>query len=111
MEYLVEFELKVPDGTSEADLHQRREAEAAASAELGRRGRLVRLWRATLASGRTGAIGLYRAADDEEMQRIITRLPLYDWMRVSVTPLTHHPNDPVPREARAAEARLESGVR
>ena len=59
MEFLVEFETHVPDGTPETDIKDRRNAEAAASAKLGQQGHLVRLWRPTATSGK--AIGLYRA--------------------------------------------------
>ncbi len=40
------------------------------------------------------AIGLYRAADDAELQAILESLPLRPWMEISVTALAEHPNDP-----------------
>jgi muconolactone delta-isomerase len=49
MEFLVEFDLHVPDGAPESEVKERVTAEAAASAQLGREGRLVRLWRPPLA--------------------------------------------------------------
>jgi muconolactone delta-isomerase len=91
MEFLVEFELHVPDGAAESDAAQRRAAEKAASAELYRRGHLVRLWRP---AGQSLAIGLYRAGDRTELDALLGALPLSDWMRVTVTPLDPHPNDP-----------------
>ena len=47
MEYLVEFEVEVPDGTSESEVEQRQRAEAAAAAGLAAEGHLLRLWRRT----------------------------------------------------------------
>jgi muconolactone delta-isomerase len=49
MEFLVEFELNVPEGTPESEVEKRVSAEAAASAALARDGHLERLE----ATGRT----------------------------------------------------------
>jgi Protein of unknown function (DUF3237)/Muconolactone delta-isomerase len=48
MEFLVEFELNVPEGTPESDVKQRESAEAAAGGDLAREGHLVRLTRTNL---------------------------------------------------------------
>lgn len=47
MEFLVEFELRVPEAARESEVRQRVNAEADASARLAREGHLVRLWRAS----------------------------------------------------------------
>jgi muconolactone D-isomerase len=100
MEFLVEFQLSVPEGTRTDELSKRRQAEASASAGLAQTGHLLRLWRVTPALGATGAaLGLYRADSDSEMQAILRALPLYDWMRTTVTTLEPHPNDPDPGAA------------
>jgi muconolactone D-isomerase len=44
-EFLVEFDLTVPDGTPETEVEQRMRAEASAAARLAHQGHLVRLWR------------------------------------------------------------------
>ena len=51
MEFLVDFELNVPEGTPESDVKQRESAEAAAAGHLAREGHLVRLWRPLAAQG------------------------------------------------------------
>jgi muconolactone delta-isomerase len=33
-------------------------------------------------------------ASETELDCLLRALPLYEWMRVSVTPLAPHPNDP-----------------
>jgi hypothetical protein len=43
MEFLVEFEFHIPEGTSESELKARYTAEAAASAKLARDRHLLRL--------------------------------------------------------------------
>jgi muconolactone delta-isomerase len=92
MEFLVEFETHVPDGTPESEVMHRRNEEAVASAQLGQQGHLVRLWRPNAVSGK--AIGLYRADSEPQLDGLLSALPMHDWMRVGVTRLEPHPNDP-----------------
>ena len=94
MEFLVEFELEVPPGTPHAEVEQRQRAESAAAAKLAEDGHLVRLWRRPLVGDGTTAIGLYRADSEAELDDLLAALPLADWLRVAVTPLAAHPNDP-----------------
>jgi muconolactone D-isomerase len=96
VEFLVEFDLHVPVGTPESEVNQRVSDEAAASAELGRDGHLVRLWRPPVAPGERRALWLYRAESEVELGRLLGALPLSAWMQTIVTPLQPHPNDPLP---------------
>jgi muconolactone delta-isomerase len=89
MEFLVEFELAIPAGTSHAEVERRQRAESHAAAKLAEDGHLVRLWR----TGAT-AIGLYRADSETDLDGLLAALPLANWLRVTVTPLEAHPNDP-----------------
>ena len=97
MEFLVEFNLTVPDGTPESEVTERTSAEAAASADLARRGHLARLWRPPVAPGERRALGLYRADSEAELNTLLGALPLARWMQMTVTPLEAHPNDPTPQ--------------
>jgi muconolactone D-isomerase len=94
VEFLVEFELHVPEGTPESEVTQRVHAEAAASAALGRQGHLIRLWRPPIKPGERKALGLYRAENDAQLDQLLGELPLSSWMEATVTPLEPHPNDP-----------------
>jgi muconolactone delta-isomerase len=94
MEFLVDFEFEVPAGTPDAEVERRQRAESAAAAELAEDGHLVRLWKRPLGGNGTTAIGLYRARDGAELDDLLRALPLADWLRVSITPLAAHPNDP-----------------
>ena len=69
MEFLVEFELNVPEGTPESDVKQRESAEAAASADLAREGHLARLWKSPVPPGERKAVGLYRAVQRSAARR------------------------------------------
>ena len=75
-------------------------AEALRAAELAKAGHLIRLWRPPLKPGEWRSIGLFRAADEAELRQILDSLPLHIWMKVTITPLTPHPNDPQSRSSR-----------
>jgi len=94
MEFLVEFEVKIPKGTTESEVTDREDAEAEAAAKLVEDGHLVRVWKLPVGPGETPVLGLYRADSETELDGLLRALPLYEWMRVSVTPLAPHPNDP-----------------
>lgn len=85
---------KVPEGTSTEKVDELRAAEAVRAAELAKKGHLVRLWRPPLGPGEWRSIGLFRAANELELREILDSLPLHIWMKVTITPLSPHPNDP-----------------
>src|SRR5450432_693511 len=97
MEFLVEFELTVPEGAPQAEVAERVDAEAKAAENLAVQRHLVRVWK----SGAGNVIGLYRAASRFELDAILDALPLAAWMHVSVTALAAHPNDPAAAESHA----------
>jgi muconolactone D-isomerase len=101
MEFLVEFELNVPPGTSATDVEQREHAEESAAAKLAEEGHLVRLWNRPLAYGNSKIVGLYRAASETRLIGLLVALPLYEWMHITVTRLEPHPNDPATARASA----------
>src|SRR4029453_18840907 len=94
MEFLVEFELNVPEGTPESDVKQRESAEAAAGGDLAREGHLVRLWRPRVAAGETKVVGLYRADSEAQLEGLLGALPIKDWMQITGIPLEPPPNEP-----------------
>jgi muconolactone D-isomerase len=78
MEFLIEFNLDVPEGTPEAEVDNRTRAEAVAAAELAREGHLVRVWNATVAAGETKVLGLSRADSPAQLDDVLRGLPLYE---------------------------------
>jgi muconolactone D-isomerase len=105
MEFLVEFEVNVPDGAPVSEIEARNLAEASAAARLVDEGHLLRLWKPPAAPGETKALGLYRADNEDQLAGLLRALPLYDWMNITVTKLTAHPNDPGPPATGSAVAR------
>ena len=94
MEYLVEFNTTIPDDAPLPEVEQRVAGETTRVAELAAQGHALRVWKPLPEDGRRRALGLYRAASDEELEAILDSLPLRPWMEISVTALGKHPNDP-----------------
>jgi muconolactone delta-isomerase len=94
LEFLVEFDLHVPAGTPQSEVRDREKAESAAAGKLADEGHLVRLWRRPRVGDGGTAVGLYRADSEAHLDALLSDLPLADWLRVTVTPLESHPNDP-----------------
>ena len=96
-EFLVEITTTVPAGTDPAEVDRRRAAEAGRARDLAAAGHLVRLWRPV---GELRSVGLWRAADEDELrEKVLGTLPLRPWMTLVVTPLESHPNDPAKADA------------
>src|ERR1700738_1736037 len=71
VEFLVEFEINVPEGTPESEVKERENAEAVAAAKLVDDGHLVRLWKLPVTYGDTKVLGLYRARGEAELHAIL----------------------------------------
>src|SRR4051812_35530399 len=94
MDYLVTMTTHVPEGTSAEAVDDTRAREAARSRELAEQGHLLRLWRPPLQPGEWRTLGLFAAADDDELERVLSSMPLRVWRTDEVMPLQPHPNDP-----------------
>jgi muconolactone D-isomerase len=101
MEYLVTMTTRVPDGTAEEAVTDVRAREAAHSRDLAAQGYLLRLWRPPLRPGEWRTLGLFAAADADELEQVLASMPLRVWRTDEVTPLSPHPNDPGPAPARS----------
>jgi muconolactone delta-isomerase len=71
MEFLVEFEVNVPDGTPGSEVKDRESAETSAAAKLADRGHLVRIWKRPVAAGDPTVVGLYRAASEAQLKGLL----------------------------------------
>jgi muconolactone delta-isomerase len=104
MEYLVTMTTRVPGGTSPHDVEGVRAREAARTRDLAAQGRVLRLWRPPLGPGEWRTIGLFTAADPDDLERTLASMPLRIWRTDDVTALGTHPNDPGRGEIRLAAA-------
>jgi len=102
MDYLVTMTTHVPDGTSDAAVHDVRTREAAHSRELAAEGNLLRLWRPPLQPGEWRTLGLFAADDEAQLAKVLASMPLRVWRTDEVTPLSPHPNDPAGETEQAA---------
>jgi muconolactone D-isomerase len=94
MEFLVDMVTTVPPGTSDEAVADIRGREAAWSRELAGQGHLLRLWRPPLAPGEWRTWGLFAADSWEQLQEVLSSMPLHVWRKDIVTPLSEHPSDP-----------------
>ena len=94
MEYLVTMTTRVPDGTAEAAVEDIRTREAVRARELAAQGQLLRLWRPPLKPGEWRSLGLFAAADAEQLEEVLASMPLRVWRTDEITPLSPHPSDP-----------------
>ena len=94
MEYLVTMTTHVPDGTPDQAVDDIRAREAAHTRELAAQGHVLRLWRPPLQPGEWRTLGLFAAADDDQLAEVLASMPLRVWRTDEVTPLSPHPSDP-----------------
>jgi muconolactone D-isomerase len=95
MEFLINIKINWPEDMDPARKEKISQDERAHAKELAAKGHLVRMWRVT---GRRENWGLWRAKNATEMHAIISSLPVWPWMDVTVHALAKHPVDPNPFE-------------
>jgi len=93
MEFLVNIKFVWPDSITEERRKDLREKEIKMADELAKKGHLVRMWRVV---GRRENWGLWRAKDATEMHAILSSLPIWPYMDVTVHAMAVHPVDPSP---------------
>ncbi|MCW2286965.1 muconolactone Delta-isomerase [Leucobacter luti] len=91
-EFLVNIQINWPSDLPEDTIARLSTEERQMAAELARAGTLVRMWRVP---GRRENWGLWRAQDATQMHRILSELPVWPYMNVTVHALAQHPVDPV----------------
>lgn len=90
-EYLVNIRIEWPRDLSNDAIERLSQEERAMAARRASEGHLVRMWRVP---GRRENWGLWRAADATELHEILSALPVWPYMQVTVHPLAKHAVDP-----------------
>lgn len=94
MEFLTFVSITRDERLTDAELTALKEAEARRAASLAADGHLKRLWRPEGGGWRN--VGLWSAADRDQLMELLATLPLYSQMEIEVIPLMGHPSDPGP---------------
>lgn len=94
MEFLVRQANRLPLTPEAAELRGRLvQAERARAQELRDQGILIRLWRVP---GTRDSIALYEVADATELHDVLSSLPMFPWMEITVEALATHPQEKTP---------------
>ena len=75
------------DPATKADMVGR---EKAYCQDLQRSGKWCHIWRI---AGKYANLSIFDVADNDELHNILWGLPLFSFMRITVTPLAVHPSD------------------
>jgi muconolactone D-isomerase len=89
LEFLVTTELRPVVGIDPAELKRLYVAERQRGFDLYASGAIKQIWRIPGAPFRT--VSIRTAPDIAQLQADIESLPLFDWLKIEVTPLTPHP--------------------
>ena len=90
-EYLVNIRIEWPDDIPQQKVDELSGAERMMAAGLAKEGHLVRMWRVP---GRRENWGLWRAQDPTQLHDILSALPVWPYMDLTVHALAKHPVDP-----------------
>ncbi len=89
MLYCVEMDVHAPRDADPAVFDRLKAEEKARAADLQRAGKWRHLWRV---AGRYANISIFDVASHDELHAILSTLPLFPFMEISVTPLAQHPS-------------------
>ena len=89
MLYLVHMRVDLPHDLDPARADELKRTEKERALQLQRDGRWVHLWRV---AGRYENYSVFDVADHDELHALLTSLPLFPFMDVSVTALAQHPS-------------------
>ncbi len=90
MLYCVRMNVRVPQGVDPERFERLKAEEKARARELQRGGAWRHLWRV---AGQYANISIFDVDDQDDMHTILSSLPLFPCMEITVTPLARHPSD------------------
>ena len=89
MLYCVQMDVRVPRDLDPATFDRLKAEEKAQSEALQRSGKWRHLWRVT---GRYANISVFDVGSHDELHAILSGLPLFPFMDITVTPIGQHPS-------------------
>ncbi len=89
MLFLVRMDVKIPHDLPAEQANEIKAREKAYSQDLQRDGRWKHIWRVT---GEYSNYSIFDVSSNDELHNLLQALPLYPFMKISVTPLSQHPS-------------------
>lgn len=89
MLFKVEMIVNIPSSLPKAEADEIKAKEKAYSQQLQREGKWLHIWRV---AGLYANVSIFDVADNQELHDLLTALPLYPYMDISVQPLCRHPS-------------------
>ena len=89
MLYLVRMDVNIPSDLPVDQVNEVKASEKAYSQDLQRDGRWKHIWRVT---GEYSNYSIFDVSSNDELHNLLQALPLYPFMKISVTPLSQHPS-------------------
>ena len=89
MLFKVEMTVNIPASLPKAEADAIKAREKAYAQQLQREGKWLHIWRV---AGLYANVSIFDVADNQELHDLLTALPLYPYMDISVQPLCRHPS-------------------
>ncbi|QFY77747.1 muconolactone Delta-isomerase [Alcaligenes faecalis] len=89
MLYLVHMIVDIPDSLPAEEAARIKAEEKAYSQDLQRSGKWPHIWRVV---GQYANYSVFDVESNEELHNMLSALPLFPYMQISVTPLATHPS-------------------
>ena len=89
MLFLVRMDVNIPHDLPEGTVNDIKAREKAYSQDLQRDGRWKSIWRVV---GEYANYSVFDVASNDELHQLLQGLPLFPYMKISVTPLAQHPS-------------------
>jgi muconolactone D-isomerase len=89
MLYLVHMRVEIPHDADEREIADIKAREKTYSQELQRSGKWPHLWRVV---GEYANYSVFDVDSNAELHDVLSRLPLFPFMKIAVTPLAPHPS-------------------
>ena len=89
MLYLVHMNVTIPGDLPAQVVNEIKAREKAYSQDLQRDGRWCHLWRVV---GEYANYSVFDVASNDELHQLLSQLPLFPYMKITVTPLAGHPS-------------------
>ena len=89
MLFKVEMIVNIPASLPAEQAEAIKAREKAYSQRLQREGKWLHIWRVV---GQYANVSIFDVADNQELHTLLTELPLYPYMAITVQPLCAHPS-------------------